>query len=209
MQIKICGITRREDAQQALDLGANAIGCVFYAGSARAVSVEQAREVSLGVRGLGVMVGLFVNPREDEVREALASVPLNMLQFHGQESPEFCRQFGLPYIKAVPMSESVDLADFSRRFSDARALLLDSVVQGQFGGTGERFDWSWIPDSMKHHMMLAGGLRADTVGEAIRVVRPCAVDVSSGVEDAPGEKSEQKMRDFIRAARNAEQELIS
>lgn len=209
MQIKICGITRLVDAQQALQLGADAIGCVFYGGSPRAVSIDQAKEISLGVQGRGFMVGLFVDPEEREVREVLASVSLDLLQFHGREPAEFCRRFGAPYIKAVPMSDSVDLIDFRRRYSDAKALLLDSVAQGQFGGTGKRFDWSWIPDSMRQDIILAGGLCPDTVGEAIRVVRPCAVDVSSGVEEAPGKKSEHKMRAFITAAREAEQELTS
>jgi len=203
MQIKICGVTRHDDAAVALSEGANAIGCVFYPGSPRSVTVKQAREISFAVTGLGLMVGLFVNASEQQIEEALTSVPLHMLQFHGTESPAFCEQFGRPYIKAIAMSEGVDLLKENDRFHSASALLLDSPHEGQFGGSGTTFDWSRVLPEVRDRIVLAGGLSAENVAAAVAQVKPVAVDVSSGVERMKGIKDRAKIRAFINAARAA------
>ncbi len=200
MRIKICGITRPEDAEKALVLGADTIGCVFHAASARHVTEEIARDIQVVVGDAGTLVGLFVNPTVDQVQAVLDRVELEVLQFHGQESPAFCRQFGLPYLKAVAMSADVDLSAMNDAYSSARGLLLDSAHGGQFGGTGHRFDWKWVDAGLENRLMLAGGLHADNVVDAIRQVRPAAVDVSSGVEREKGIKDSDRMRAFIEAA---------
>ena len=207
MRIKICGITRRKDAEDALRLGANAIGCVFFDGSPRGVSLSQAGEISRVVHGLGMLVGLFVNPTKTQVEEVLAAVPIHCLQFHGAETPEFCAQFSRPYIKAVPMTRETDLMDADARYEDANALLLDSVHEGQFGGSGASFDWERADLRLRHRVVLAGGLTPDNVARAIEVVKPIAVDVSSGVESQRGIKDIEKMRAFISNARQAAKDL--
>ena len=200
VRIKICGITRPEDAEKALVLGADTIGCVFHVASARHVTEEIARDIQVVVGDAGTLVGLFVNPTVDQVQAVLDRVGLEVLQFHGQESPAFCRQFGLPYLKAVAMSADVDLSAMNDAYSSARGLLLDSAHGGQFGGTGHRFDWKWVDAGLENRLMLAGGLHADNVVDAIRQVRPAAVDVSSGVEREKGIKDSDRMRAFIEAA---------
>ena len=200
MRIKICGITTPEDAEQALALGADTVGCVFHAASTRYVTTEIAQHVRVAVGDAGTLVGLFVDPTIDQVHAVLERVELDVLQFHGQESPAFCEQFQRPYLKAVAMSPDVDLAAVNSAYCSARGLLLDSAREGQFGGTGHRFDWEWIGAGLEHRLMLAGGLTADNVGDAIRQVRPAAVDVSSGVEKAKGIKDSDRMRAFIEAA---------
>ena len=205
MQIKICGITRRDDAADALNAGADAVGCVFYPGSPRAVTIEQAREIHAAVTGLGVMVGLFVDASAAQIEEVLASVPLHMLQFHGTESPAFCKQFGRPYLKAIAMEEDVDLVRENDRFYSASALLLDSAHDGQFGGTGATFDWSRVLPEVRDRVVLAGGLSADNVTAAVEQVRPVAVDVSSGVARSQGIKDRAKIEAFVEAARAAAQ----
>ena len=200
MRIKICGITRPGDAEQALALGADTIGCVFHAGSARHVTAEIAQEIQIAVGNAGTLVGLFVDPTVDQVQAVLDQIDLDVLQFHGQESPAFCEQFQRPYLKAVAMSADIDLSAVSEAYESARGFLLDSAHEGQFGGTGQRFDWDWIDAGLENRLMLAGGLSADNVGEAIRQVRPAAVDVSSGVERDKGIKDSDRMRAFIEAA---------
>ncbi|MDA9722218.1 phosphoribosylanthranilate isomerase [Luminiphilus sp.] len=200
MRIKICGITRPGDAEQALALGADTIGCVFHAESARHVTAEIALDIQIAVGNAGTLVGLFVDPTVDEVHAVLDRIDLDVLQFHGQESPAFCEQFQRPYLKAVAMSADVDLSAVNKAYESARGLLLDSAHEGQFGGTGQRFDWDWIDAGLENRLMLAGGLSADNVGEAIRQVRPTAVDVSSGVERDKGIKDSDRMRAFIEAA---------
>ena len=201
MRIKICGITRPVDAEQALGFGADAVGCVFHPGSARAVSIGMARDISSAAAGSGTLVGLFVDPTAEQVEAVLESVPLDLLQFHGAETPEFCDRFARPYIKAVAMTADVDLVAVSERYASAEALLLDSSHDGQFGGTGTRFDWSWIDRALSQRTILAGGLTPDNVGAAIEQVSPAAVDVSSGVEKEKGLKDLAKMRAFIEAAK--------
>ena len=200
MRIKICGITRPGDAEQALALGADTIGCVFHAESARHVTAEIAQEIQIAVGNAGTLVGLFVDPTVDQVQAVLDRIDLDVLQFHGQESPAFCEQFQRPYLKAVAMSADVDLSAVNKAYESARGLLLDSAHEGQFGGTGQRFDWDWIDAGLENRLMLAGGLSADNVGGAIRQVRPAAVDVSSGVERDKGIKDSDRMRAFIEAA---------
>lgn len=200
MRIKICGITRPGDAEQALALGADTVGCVFRAESARHVTAEIAQDIQIAVGNAGTLVGLFVDPTVDQVQAVLDRIDLDVLQFHGQESPAFCEQFQRPYLKAVAMSADVDLSAVNKAYESARGLLLDSAHEGQFGGTGQRFDWDWIDAGLENRLMLAGGLSADNVGEAIRQVRPAAVDVSSGVERDKGIKDSDRMRAFIEAA---------
>lgn len=200
MRIKICGITRPGDAEQALALGADTVGCVFHAASARHVTAEIAQDIQVAVGDAGTLVGLFVDPTVDQVQAVLDRVDLDVLQFHGQESPAFCEQFQRPYLKAVAMSADVDLSAVNEAYGSARGLLLDSAHEGQFGGTGHRFDWDWIDAGLENRLMLAGGLNAGNVGEAIRRVRPAAVDVSSGVERDKGIKDSDRMRAFIEAA---------
>ena len=200
MRIKICGITRPGDAEQALAFGADTVGCVFHAESARHVTAEIAQDIQIAVGNAGTLVGLFVDPTVDQVQAVLDRIDLDVLQFHGQESPAFCEQFQRPYLKAVAMSADVDLSAVNKAYESARGLLLDSAHEGQFGGTGQRFDWDWIDAGLENRLMLAGGLSADNVGEAIRQVRPAAVDVSSGVEKDKGIKDSDRMRAFIEAA---------
>ena len=200
MRIKICGITRPGDAEQALALGADTVGCVFHAESARHVTAEIAQDIQIAVGHAGTLVGLFVDPTVDQVQAVLDRIDLDVLQFHGQESPAFCEQFQRPYLKAVAMSADVDVSAVNKAYESARGLLLDSAHEGQFGGTGQRFDWDWIDAGLENRLMLAGGLSADNVGGAIRQVRPAAVDVSSGVERDKGIKDSDRMRAFIEAA---------
>ncbi len=207
MRVKICGITRRDDAERALAMGADAIGCVFYPGSRRAVSLDMAPDISRGVSGLGMLVGLFVNQSAEDVQSVLDRVPLHALQFHGGESEAFCRQFNRPYIKAIPMSSDVNLTEERRAYASATALLLDSVHAGQFGGSGQCFDWSWVEPGLSRRVILAGGLSTTNVAAAIAQVQPAAVDVSSGVEKEVGIKDVAKMKAFIKAARAAAQEI--
>lgn len=200
MRIKICGITRPEDAELALRLGADTIGCVFHAGSARAVSDEAAREIRSVVGDSATMVGLFVDPKASAVEAVLDRIEVDVLQFHGNEPPEFCEQFAQPYLKAVAMTAEVDLTVMGQAYGSALGLVLDSAHGGQFGGSGQRFDWDWVGQGLGRRAMLAGGLTAENVAEAIARVQPAAVDVSSGVEKEKGVKDEGRMRAFIEAA---------
>ena len=196
-RIKICGITRVEDVIDAVHNGADALGLVFYDKSPRNVTVKQAMQLTEVVFPFVTMVGLFVNPSAAAVREVLRSVPLDVLQFHGDEEPEFCAQFGRPYLKAVRVKEGVDLVQYATKFSGAQGLLLDAYVEGAHGGTGASFDWALIPHDLPLPVILSGGLHVGNLGTAIRQVRPYAVDVSSGVEVSKGIKDEAKMAAFI------------
>ncbi len=202
-RVKICGITRIGDALAAARLGAHAIGLVFYPGSPRAVTPAQARDIMAALPPFVMPVGLFVNADAQAVRETLAVAPVSLLQFHGDEPPDFCAQFALPYLRAVRVRPGVDLLQYAREFHAARGLLLDAHAEGARGGTGTTFDWSLIPGEMPLPVVLSGGLNANNVGEAIRRVRPWAVDVSSGVESAKGIKDVEKMEAFMTGVRNA------
>ena len=198
VRIKICGMTRSEDAAAAAALGVDAIGLVFYAKSPRNIGIERAQALVAGLTPFVTVTALFLDPEAELVHEVMGRTRIELLQFHGVEPPEFCRSFGRPYIKAVPMGSQVDLHEYARRHSQAAALLLDSHVAGQKGGTGKSFDWSTIekPDGLP--LILAGGLKPENVAVAVRQVRPYGVDVSSGVESAPVVKDRDKMQVFVR-----------
>ena len=200
VKVKICGIRRPQDLKAAVTAGADALGFVFAPGSSRRLAVEEARVLVAQVPAFVSRVGLFMDQTRNEVEQVLQRVPLNLLQFHGREEAGFCRQFGLPYVKAVAMGSDAAPEQAERDFADAAALLLDSHRAGSVGGTGQTFDWSGIP-SMKLPLVLAGGLTPENVRRAVQQVQPWAVDVASGVEDAPGEKNVEKMQTFIREAK--------
>jgi phosphoribosylanthranilate isomerase len=200
---KICGITRIEDALAAVDAGADAIGFVFYAKSPRAVSVEQARAIIAALPPFVTTVGLFVNISRCELTEILEIVPLDLLQFHGDETPEDCDGYHRPYIKALRVQAGDDIASRCRAYSRASGILLDTYVAGVPGGTGEAFDWSLIPQTLSKPIILAGGLTPDNVAQAIAQVRPYAVDVSGGVEMSKGIKDHDKIRAFMHAVRGS------
>ena len=202
--VKICGITRPEDALAAARAGAHAIGLVFYAKSPRHVTPARAAEIIRVLPPFVTTVGLFVDATAEEVRAALAEASVGLLQFHGEEKPKFCRQFKRPYVKAVRMRAGVDLLQYAREYHDAKALLLDNYVEGLHGGSGVAFDWSLIPRGLPLPVILSGGLTPANVMEAVRRVRPGAVDVSSGVESAKGVKDAQKIAAFIKGVRNAD-----
>lgn len=203
-RIKICGITRPEDALRAAELGADAIGLIFYAGSARHVTAARALEVIARLPPFVTTVGLFVDAQRAEVEAVLSVVPLDLLQFHGDESPAYCEGFDRPYIKAIAAAPGVDLLQSAGFHAKARALLVDAYVPGVAGGTGVQADWSAIPRNLPIPVVLAGGLHAGNVSEAIRTVQPWAVDVSSGVEQSRGIKDHNKMAAFVRGVRDAD-----
>ncbi|WPO98722.1 phosphoribosylanthranilate isomerase [Pseudomonas sp. HR96] len=200
---KICGITRIEDALAAAEAGADAIGLVFYGKSPRAVDVQQARAICAALPPFVTSVGLFVDASACELEEILQAVPLDLLQFHGDESPEQCSRYGRPYIKALRVRPGDDLEAQCQRYASARGILLDTFVPGLPGGTGAAFDWSLVPAHLSRPIILAGGLSAANVGEAIARVRPYAVDVSGGVEEAKGIKDPHKIEAFMAAVRAA------
>lgn len=202
-RVKICGITRVEDALAAARLGAHAIGLVFYAASPRAVTPAQARIIIDALPPFVVPVGLFVNAAAAEVRAVLDEAPVQLLQFHGDETAEFCAGFSLPYLRAVRVRAETDLLQYTQEFRAAKGLLLDAWVEGARGGTGTVFDWSLIPRDLPVPVVLSGGLNPDNVEQAVRQVRPWAVDVSSGVESAKGIKDVRKMEAFMTGVRNA------
>ncbi len=204
---KICGITRIEDALCAASAGADAIGLIFYAGSQRAVTIEQAIPISNELPPFVSTVALFVNAPQKEVDDVIARVRPTILQFHGDENPGFCSQFGMPFLKAIRVGGKMtadDLLEYAEKFSAARALLLDTMSHGLYGGSGKVFDWQVIPHEMRHHIVLSGGLQADNVAGAIRMIKPWAVDVSSGVEAQKGVKDHAIVRRFIEEVRNAD-----
>jgi len=203
-RVKICGITRVEDALAAIELGADAIGLVFYESSPRHVQLHQAAKIVAALPPFVSVVGLFVDATAGQIREVLTHVRLDVLQFHGDESAEFCRQFNTPYLKAVRVRLETNLVQYATDYADARALLLDAFAEGIPGGTGHSFDWSLIPKGLTRPIILAGGLNAGNVTEAIRQVRPYAVDVSGGVEREKGIKDADKIAAFIRGVGNGQ-----
>ncbi len=196
---KICGITRIEDALAAAEAGADAIGLVFYAKSPRAVSIQQARDIVAALPAFVTTVGLFVNASRGELNEILGAVALDLLQFHGDETPADCESFHRPYIKALRVQSGDDIALLAAPYASARGILLDTFVSGVPGGTGAAFDWSLVPHDLSQPVILAGGLSADNVQAAIKQVRPYAVDVSGGVEASKGIKDAAKIRAFMQA----------
>jgi len=205
-RIKICGLTRVQDLQQAVSAGADAVGLVFYPPSPRFVDLQTAAELARQVPPLVSVVGLFVNAEAAVVRATLAAVPLHLLQFHGDEDENYCRQFERPYIKAARVKPGMDLVQYAAAFPSAQAILLDAFVDG-YGGAGHVFDWTLIPSALEKPIVLSGGLDASNVGEAILRVRPAAVDVSSGVESVEGGKGIKdtgRMQAFVAAVRAAD-----
>ena len=207
MQVKICGITLIDDALVAVDAGADALGLIFYAGSPRGITVEQAREIVSAVPPYTTITALFVNPERSLVERVLKAVPISQIQFHGNESAQFCRGFGRPYVKSIPVSTDDEMQQVMREHSASRAFLFDTLVPGKHGGTGKTFDWTKIPTKNVGHRVLAGGLNAENVAEAIRIGAPDAVDVSSGVESSAGVKDHDLVRRFIAAAKQAGKEM--
>lgn len=196
-RIKICGITRVADLINIAHAGADAIGLVFYPPSPRNVSIQQAAELLSHLPPFVTVVGLFVNANADTVREVMAQVSLDVLQFHGDETPDYCAQFGKPYLKAIRVKAGVDLQQCAARFHSAQGLLLDAYVEGIHGGTGASFDWALIPKDLPLPVILSGGLDPQNVAAAILQVQPYAVDVSSGVEAAKGIKDAGKVSGFV------------
>lgn len=202
VRIKICGLTRSEDVQAAVSAGADAIGFVFTA-SPRQISIERAIELSAYVPGGVLRVGLFLNQDRSEIERVTGSVPLDILQFHGSETEQQCSRFQLPWLKAVAMENAESVRQAEQDFPGAAGLLLDSHTMGERGGSGRLFDWS-LSRPVEKPVWLAGGLNAENVRRAIQIVRPYAVDVSSGVESEPGIKDPIRMKAFIKAVRQAE-----
>ena len=203
-RVKICGITRPEDAVEAARLGVDAIGLVFYEKSPRYLSIEQAQAVCRVLPGFVTVVSLFLNPEPRLVVVVLASVPVDLLQFHGTENGDFCRSFHRPYIKALGMAGVDELEQQAKQYSGARAVLLDSHESGAAGGTGKIFDWNSIPPKFRQSIILAGGLNPQNVAEAIVAVRPYAVDLSSGVEAAPGIKDASLMAQLMKEVKRVD-----
>jgi phosphoribosylanthranilate isomerase len=197
VRVKICGITRADDAKAAVNHGADAIGMVFHAPSPRFVDTDRAAQIARSVPPFVTRVGLFVNAEADEVNAVLARVALDLLQFHGDEPPEYCGGFNRPYIKVIAMHDGADLEQEFSRFRAAQGFLLDTHVAGMAGGSGQVFDWSRVPPARTKPVILAGGLNPGNVAAAIRAVRPYAVDVSSGVERAKGIKDAARIAAFI------------
>ncbi len=208
-RIKICGFTNAADARFAADLGVDSLGLVFYPPSSRNVSVEQARAIVTGLPPFVTLTALFLNAEADVIDEVLAKLPISLLQFHGTESPEFCESFNRPYIKSVSMKSTGNVQSYCRQYEMARGFLLDSNAAGAAGGSGKAFDWSLVPGELAAPLVLAGGLEVDNVANAVKQVRPAAVDVSSGVESQKGKKDHNLMRRFINEVHAADRWLNS
>jgi len=196
-RIKICGIKHRDDALKAVEFGADAIGLIFVEKSPRYISLTEGRFIAESMPPFVTVVGLFMNAAAEEIREALKVVPINLLQFHGDETAQFCDQFEMPYIKVLRMRENVNVVAYAQDYPNAAGILLDTYHE-KGGGSGETFDWSLIPDDMPLPLILAGGLNPDNVASAVETVKPYAVDVSSGVESEPAIKDHQKIEQFIK-----------
>ena len=204
-RVKICGLTREADVRASAELGADAIGLVFYDPSPRAVGIDLARRLRAALPPFVTTVGLFVDAEPERVRATLAQVPLDLLQFHGEEPPDYCAAFGRPWIKAIRMRPGTDLRALWARYGAAVGLLLDAYDPARAGGTGQCFDWDLVPPDLAPHIVLAGGLDPDNVAVAIRRVRPYGVDVSGGVEAAKGLKDRQKMAAFMKGVFDGDQ----
>ena len=203
VRIKICGITRVEDASAAATAGADAIGIVFFEKSPRYVAnLQLASAIAREVGPFVTVTALFVDASAEYVNSVLKEVPVNLLQFHGEESREYCEQFSKPYIKALRVSEKTDIPQKIKEFSSASGVLLDTYVKGIPGGTGEVFNWQLVPEGLEKPVIIAGGLNATNVVEAIQTTSPYAVDVSGGVEASPGIKDKEKVQNFITSVRS-------
>lgn len=205
-RVKICGLTREIDVEAAVDAGADAIGFVFYPSSPRFVTPARAAELARLVPPFVTLTALFVNAPPAEIEAVLSRVPVNLLQFHGDETEAECRRWVRPYLRAARVRPGMDLVQYAADFTSARAILLDAFVDG-YGGGGLAFDWQLIPAGMPCPIVLSGGLTPGNVGEAIRRVRPCAVDVSSGVEAGKGIKDAAKIAAFMAAVWATDKEI--
>ena len=203
MRIKICGLTRDEDVHNAVVEGADALGFVLYAPSSRAVTAEQAAQLIKKVPAFVTTVALFVNESAEEINRVLSICPFDLLQFHGDETAEFCRQFNRPYMKAIRVRSAEDIDRAVQQYPDTKALLLDAYVENLPGGTGQAFDWRLIPQ-LSVPWVLAGGLNSSNVADAINQVQPFAVDISGGIEASKGIKDRKKIQEFISEVRNVE-----
>lgn len=206
-RIKICGVTRVEDALCAARAGADAIGLVFYAASPRLVTLDQATMISSALPPFISTIALFVNAPRNEIDKTISHLRPSMLQFHGDETAPYCAQFGVPFLKAIRVGSgttAADLLEYVETFHEASALLLDTLSANVYGGSGESFDWKVVPNAMRSRIVLSGGLKADNVADAIRMLRPWAVDVSSGVEIKTGVKDHAQIEKFIEEVQNAD-----
>lgn len=197
VRVKICGITRVQDALVAVEQGADAIGLVFYGPSSRCVDIAQATEIVKHIPAFVSIVALFVNAEPAYVNEVISKVKPDLLQFHGDEAPKECAQYSMPFIKAIPVKADTNLVQCASAYSSAKALLLDAYTEGMAGGTGQVFDWNLIPKQLSMPVILAGGLNADNVASAIAQINPYAVDVSGGVEMSKGIKDAEKIAAFM------------
>lgn len=200
-RIKICGFTRVQDAQAAVQLGADALGLVFYPKSPRAVSLETAQSIACRIPAFVNLTALFVNENAANIRHCLQHLPIDVLQFHGDEDAAFCEQFGRPYLKAVRVRLPEDIDHAFAQFPSARAILFDAYSEQAYGGTGHQFNWSWLPKNAPMAWVLSGGLRPNNVAQAIAQTGAMAVDVSSGVEISPGIKCPKQIAAFIQQSR--------
>ena len=205
-RVKICGITRLQDAEHAARLGADAIGLVFHPPSPRILDIERAVEIRRAVPPFLTVTALFLDEAEDWIDRVLRAVRPDCIQFHGREKPEFCRRWGLPFIKAIPMASTTDVVAYAEEYHGAQGFLLDSNAAGLLGGSGDTFDWSRIPSSLEFPLVLAGGINASNVAEAIARVKPWGVDVSTGVEVAKGIKSRELMDQLFDQVRRGDEQ---
>lgn len=203
-KIKFCGITNAHDAKHAVLLGVDAIGLIFFSGSKRAISAKEAKAIVRDLPPFLTKVGLFVNPTQQDVLNVLQQVDIDVLQFHGQETEAFCQQFNKPYIKAITITDDFHWDGLNDIYPSAKALLLDTAVKGQHGGTGISFKWKALPSSVTRPIIIAGGLTPDNVAKAINTMHPYAVDVSGGIEGKPGHKDYGKMKAFIDSVVNTD-----
>lgn len=203
VRVKVCGITRSEDAQSAIKAGVDAIGFVFWPQSPRYIDPESAYRIASRIPSFITVVGVYVDPDAFWVEQTIQKVKLNLLQFHGDESPEFCNQFSHPYIKAIRVKQDTDLLQYAERYKTAKGLLLDTYAADMPGGTGHAFDWRLIPQHLPLPLILSGGLDSSNVSMAIKQTRPWAVDVSSGVEAAKGIKDEKKIFAFMQGVKQS------
>lgn len=201
VRVKVCGITRSEDAIAAVQSGVDAIGFVFWPHSTRYIDPESARRIAEVIPPFICTVGVYVDPDAAWVEETARAAKLNLLQFHGDESPEFCNQFSQPYIKAIRVKPDTDLLQYAQRYGAAKGLLLDTYAADMPGGTGHAFDWRLIPQQLSLPLILSGGLNSDNVARAIKQTQPWAVDVSSGVEASKGIKDEKKIIAFMQGVK--------
>lgn len=202
-RIKFCGITQLSDALEAVRLGVDALGFVFYPASPRNIEIDKAAEIMAQLPAFVSCVGLFVDASQEFIQQVLQSTAIDTLQFHGDETAEECQSYGWPYLKAIRMRQDINLESVATEYSSASALLLDTYAQGVAGGTGETFDWERIPSSLSKPIILAGGLSVENVASAIQTVKPYAVDVSGGIEQAKGIKDAAKMAAFVNEVVNA------